>query len=881
MERKNPVLAEIAPIYAHYQSDFRTLESRHEAGEDPRVLVREITEITDNLVLELLLDRLLHILRQDELPRHILLLAQGGYGRRQMHPFSDVDLLFLHNAPLSGEEEELVKSVFRCLYDLGFKVGHACRSFKQAFDISHLDNHSQTAMAESRFLAGDWHLFEEFKHDLWRVLYRNRKDHIRIKTQEREERMARQGVTINITEPNVKESPGGLRDFHFGLWIGSLSQGRTLNLLHLRRVNLIDHQTMTEVEEAVAFLWRLRNDLHFFTRKEQDVLALPLQLDISRRLGYTDLPGRLAEETMMRDYYRHALTICEFAEKLIEACAPRPFWRSVRLRPRKILPDGFSLRGNRLCVPPDLHFYEHDPRRILQTFIHAAEHQALLAPETAMAIQDNLEQVDQAFLHDKHNAALLRQFFALPCPIDRAVQEMRRTGLLERLLPEWRGIASLVRYDLVHRYTVDEHSWLCLYHLENLRADIMNYAEERYTIWQDCRCRDVLRLAVLFHDIGKGKNGAPHAITGARLVDDIARRLRLPEEKRNPLIFLVKHHLAMSHTAQHRDLTDPQVAADFTDAFESQEVLDMMYLMTYVDMRSVSPEAMTEWKNNLLWQLYLAARDIFLSEAPARETERVPVPSRKEIITRSLRPHFTQAVIEEHLNRLPPSYLLFQTPEAIRAHLEAIQEFDGTHPVTRFVPYENPGSWEILLVCRDRVGLFNRICAAMMLENFSIFEARLNTRSDGIVANNLVIRDALGNLEIPPGRRNLLLDRIRRILAPDAKMPPVPRGVGPVSLGRSSFESTVKISNDSSARFTVIVIRCADRHGLLMDLSSVLSSMNINIHFARIITEGNRVTDVFYVADSAGGKINDPEMVSTLQQALQDRLNPAENHDKD
>ncbi len=879
MDLTHPAFSEIAPIFAHYQSDFRTIEARHEAGEDSRILVREMTEITDNLVLQLLLDRLLRILRQDELPRHMLLLAQGGYGRRQMHPFSDVDLLFLHNAPLRGEEEELVKSVFRCLFDLGFKVGHACRSFKQALDISHLDNHSQTAMAESRFLAGDWHLFEEFKHDLWRILQRNRKELIRVKTQEREERLARQGVTINITEPHVKESPGGLRDFHFGLWIGSLCQGRTLNLLHLRRCNLIDHQTMTQVDEAVAFLWRLRNDLHFFTRKEQDVLALPLQLDISRRLGYQDLPGRLAEETMMRDYYRHALTICEFAEKMITACAPRPFWRAVRLRPRKNLPDGFTLRGRLLGIPPDLHFYEHDPRRILQTFILAARHQAQLAPETAVAIQDNLELVDQAFLHDKHHAALLREFFALPVPIDKAVQEMRQTGLLERLIPEWRGIASLVRYDLVHRYTVDEHSWLCLYHLENLRADPMHYAAERYSIWQECAHRDVLRLAVLFHDIGKGKDSGPHALTGARLVDEIARRLRLSDEKRGKLIFLVQHHLAMSHTAQHRDLSDPQVAADFTDTFEEQGDLDMMYLMTYVDMRSVSPEAMTEWKNNLLWQLYLASRDIFLSEVPAREQQQIQVLSRKEIITESLKPYFSAEVIEEHLNRLPPSYLLYQTPEKIREHLEAVQAFDGTQPVTRFVPYENPGGWEIVLACRDRVGLFNRICVAVMLENFSIFEARLNTRSDGIVVNNLVIRDALGNLVIPASRRNLLLDRIQRVLAPDGQLPPVPRRVGAPAIGRSSFENQVKISNDSSARFTVVVVRCADRQGLLVDLSSVLSSMNFNIHFARIFTEGNRVTDVFYVADAAGGKITEPGMVSALQQALQDRINPAESHE--
>lgn len=870
-----PVNSTLKEIVQHYRSGMESLRSRHEAGEDPREIVQEITACTDTMIIRFLLEHLARALQRDDLPSHILLLAQGGYGRRHQHPQSDIDLLFLYKDSLNPLEQNLVGEVFRSLFDSGFKVGHCCRSYKEALEIVQNDHQSQTAMAESRFLAGDWRLFEQFKNDLWRILQRTRKEQIRIKLQEREKRLARFGSTINITEPNVKESPGGLRGYHFGLWIGSLLEGRTLNLLHLKRCRLIDDQTMNRVEKAVAFLWRLRNDLHFMTGKEQDVLALTLQQEIARRLGYTDRGGRLAEEEMMRDYYTHAMTISDFSEQIVRFAAPKPFWSFLRMKSRKSLGDGFTLCDREIHCPPDLHFFEHFPQRMLTAFIHAARRNARLSNETAMMIHDNLELVDQAFTHDKSNSALLREFFALDCNIEPALQMMRRTGLLECLFPEWRAISSLVRYDLVHRYTVDEHLLLCLYHLEHLLEDSVNYREERFILWRECKDKDLLRLAVLLHDIGKGREG-DHSESGAQLVDNIARRMRLPDNKRERLIFFVRRHLTMSHTAQHRDLSDPLVAADFSDTFDRVDDLDIMYLLTYVDMRSVSPESMTEWKNNLLWQLYLASRDIFLSESPLRQEHHSQVVSRKEAIIAALSSQFSREQIEDHLNHLPPSYLLNQSADNIRQHLEMIQSFDGKTPETRASSHLDPGCQEIAIVCRDRVGLFNRICTAVMLENFGIMEARLNTRTDGIVANSIVVRDSLGNETVSDERRRLLLDRIERILRMDGKPPKAPKPIGAPAFGRSSFENTVKISNDSSTRFTVMVIRCADRHGLLQDLTSVLSDRQINIHFARIITEGNRVTDVLYVADSAGEKITDSEMISSLRKALQERLEPAD-----
>ena len=528
--------SEIARIFSQYKESVDSIKIRHESGESSKDIIRSMTEVTDTLVILILNEHLNQILHTDETPSHILMLAQGGYGRRELHPKSDIDLIFLYQNALSPDEQEVVKSVFRTLFDLGFHVGHCCRSFKEAYETASKDDQSRTAMSECRFLAGDWRLFEKFTFDFWKVVSKNKREFIRTKIENRLDRNARQGTTINISEPNVKESVGGLRDYHFGLWIGSLSQGHTLNLLHLKYHHLIDDPMMDNVERAIEFLWRLRNDMHFLTGKEQDVLAMLFQKEISQRLGYQDLKGRLSEEHMMRDYYKHALTLLEFADHMQRQCTPRPFWEFFKLKNKKSLTDGFYLFDKEIHIPLDFHFFEHHPPRLIKAFILSAQYNAPLAKETYTAIRDNLHLVDKAFIHHKDTAKLLREFFSLPCKIEPALQVMRKIGILEYLFPEWREIANLVRYDLVHRFTVDEHSILCLYNLDSIAEDTFIHSGDRGTIWQNVKRKDILRLTILFHDIGKGRN-EDHSVLGAKLIDGIVKRLRYNDEDRKQMVF--------------------------------------------------------------------------------------------------------------------------------------------------------------------------------------------------------------------------------------------------------------------------------------------------------------------------------------------------------
>lgn len=857
------VSSEVSAIFAHYQNDVATIRHLHEAGEDARSVVREMTDVTDTFLLRLLIHHLNHYTGSEEPPPHLLLVAQGGFGRRELHPKSDIDIMFLHNKPLSDNEEKVVKSTLHSLYDLGFQVGHALRNYHEAIAAAQQDTEIQTALCESRFLAGDWRVFEQFKSHLWNALKRYKWDHLHSKVIERQERLSKYGDTVNLTEPHIKEGPGGLRDYHFGLWVGALLESRTMNLVQLKRHHLIDDLLMHKIENALAFLWRIRNDLHFHSGREQDLLSMSLQHELSTRLGYTDRKGRLSEEIMMRDYYRSTIILRQFAGHMAQKCERKPVWKYFRIPQVQTLTDGFSIRDGELNIPPNIHFYDNYPLRLLHTFIHAAEHNAELSDDTAAAVQDNLDLVNQPFLHDKDVTNLIRRFFSLPQGIEKAVQEMRRTGFLECLMPEWKTISCLIRYDLIHRYTVDEHSLLCLKNLESLLDTSFSKAKDRYQLWSTTPHRDVLRLAAMFHDIGKGKDG-DHSIIGAGIVDSISRRIRLPENKRKMLVFLVENHLVMSRIAQRRDITDRGVVTDFSDGLENLEYLNMLYLLTFVDMSSVSNDSMNEWKNHLIWDLYKSTRDIFITNSKEQDLSTLEI-SRKEKLIQTLSKSFDSKFVREHLDNLPASYAINNSSDEIRKHLAAVKIYTNDKPVTRFYPHLDQSYRELVIVFKDRIGLFHQLCASVNFENFSIQEARLNTRNDGIVVNTIVIKDRVGDAVISEQRQRLLQERIEKTLmaSDEIKIGDQPKRNQKVH--HRNRKTRVSFINDSSTKYTILEIRTVNRNGLLKDLTGLAASKGLNLHFARIITEGEQVTDVFYLAGEDGEKIYNHDLLKELE----------------
>ncbi|MFH1740490.1 MAG: [protein-PII] uridylyltransferase [bacterium] len=876
-----------------YREALQSVAESHSEGASGSSTLAKITIATDALLLGVLQEKMRELgLDNDETASKMCLVALGGYGRKEMHPQSDIDIMFLFPKKPDKESEDLVSRTLRHLFDARLQIGNVTRDFAAARSMARQDLESLTAMLEGRLIWGDLGHYETSYGQITQIIRRNRRRLIDGKIQERSERLAKYGDTINIQEPNLKDSPGGLRDYHHALWLASFHAARKLNLPELNRMGLLQGQDYRAVREALEFLWRLRTDLHLLNGKKSDRVTMDLQQELAARLKYCDQDLRLAEENLMRDYYRAALDVQEFADRATARIAPRPVWQRWFHRVRTVdLGDGFVVRDNEIHIPEDIHFFEHAPQRLMDVFVHAVQSRTTLSQAAAAAIYDNRDLIDESFLSEEETIQKIRMIFQHIGRIVPALRLMRRLGILHRLFPEWRGITNLVRHDLHHRYTVDEHTLLTLHYVETLHEDDMTFSSERAAMWQGLTNRDVLRLATFCHDIGKGRGG-DHCEIGADMTNDIAERLQFSERERADLRFLVSRHIMMSQTAQRHDLSDPDMVTGFAERVGSARRLDLLYLLTHVDLKAIAPDSMTEWKNHLLTQLFVSAHDVlkgksFLeSEAQLDQHEghanRTPVSSEDRV--RSLLsappkhdPYFyskekNREEIRHHLALLPTHYPRFHSLSMIQEHVDLIRRFDGQTPMISFHEQVHESMLEIVIVARDRVGLFNRITTAIALENFSIFGSRLNTRDDGIVCDNIIISDLLGEGPVSEMRKELLRERLQRLLVSAEPPPPIPRDRFGPKPKRSSFQPQVEIYEDASGRHSVVDVCGVDRSGLLQDISSEISAMGMNICFARVITEGSRAVDVFYVTDQDGKIISDPDRRRQLAERILSRL---------
>ena len=856
----------------NYRDELKHLERIHYDGCSGSAVMEGITAATDTLLLDILREKLRELgLNESRISSQMCLVALGGYGRKEMHPQSDIDVMFLFHEGPDKDGENLVSRMLHALYDAHLQIGNVTRDFASARAMARDDLESLTAMLEGRLIWGDLRHYESFYKQLTKYVASNSKRLINEKIIERDERLKRYGNTINVQEPNLKDSPGGLRDYHHGLWLASFQKGRKLNLTELYRAGKIYDRQYRALGIALDFLWRLRTELHFLVGRKSDLVSIELQHELANHLNYKDRENRFAEEILMRDYYRAALVVQEFADHMSAQTTYQPIWERWFQRVRKLdLGDGFVLQGTEIDTPWDLHFFDNAPQRLLDAFTYAVKYRATLTQSAAAAIHENRKLVDEKFRQQPETAQKIRMIFHWPGRIVRVLRIMRRLGILHRLFPEWRGIANLVRHDLHHRYTVDEHTLLGLHYLETLHEDDLPFTDERVAMWQRLPNRDVLRLAMLCHDIGKGRGG-DHCKIGADLADVIAERLRFSNQERADIRFLVSRHLVLSKTALRHDLTDPDVITNFAERVGNAKRLDLLYLLTYADIKAVTEDSLNEWKNHLLTQLYVSVQKVLAGESlegPAAGS----VIERTTEVFKELSQYFPEETVRHHLELLPENYPKFQSTEMIREHLNLIEQFDGKIPAIGFISGFDDGLLRIAVVARDRLGLFNRMATAIMLENFSIFAARLNTRDDGIVCNNLIISDVVKAAPIDEMRMQMLRERLQRILMQDGPLPSIPRDRFGPQPKRSNFEPEIDIYPDASGRCSVVDVCAVDRSGLLQDISSVISEMGMNIRLARLSTEGSRAVDVFYVTDTDGKRISDPERRHELAKRIREKL---------
>ncbi len=854
----------------HLTGAYARLRTRHAGGASGEESVRAHAAYMDAVL------RLLFKLADAEAAGHgprtpVVLVALGGYGRGELHPSSDLDLMLVHGGDVTPYVQRMAQEILYTLWDLGLRVGHACRSLADCLALARTDLPSRTSMQAARFLAGDRRLFATFQRTLRKEVYR--KDYAEFLAQtlrERDERYRKHGGSVYVQEPNVKESAGGLRDVHTALWLAFTKFGaRSLQELEDKR--LLTPEERAATDRALTFLWRVRNELHFLAGTKQDVLDRELQSRIAKSFGYETDAVRLDVESFMRDYYAHARTIHRISARLIARCAEGLSRRqSVGRRMRgAALADGLVVYDGRLHLaePGAL---RKDPARILRVFWHAQQ----LGCELAVDLERALEEAAPLLEADAWRASpeLRQAFLGILRGWGRVATTLRRmhdTGVLGAYLPEFGALTCLVQYDHYHRFTVDQHSLLAVEVLEGLRPGQGPESDELAQLVAELERPELLMLGVLLHDIGKAL-GSGHAAKGVPLIRALTRRLNLDPDDGAAVEFLVEHHLLLAHTAERRDLDDPKTVERFAGVVRYPAWLTMLYVLTCADIRAVGPGVWNPWRGALLRELFARTR--------TRLAGRFPKPPRRaavalRIVQTLADPSYATAAAA-HLAAMSDRYVRTTSPQRMAAHLRLIDRGRDELVATELFHYPDLGASDFVVVTRDVPGLFALIAGTLAAHDVNILAAQIETRADGVAVDTFHVNDPAGEAIVDEARWDAVTGDLRRALAGEvsveelfaARRRAVAASPGPVR---------VAIDNSISDTHTVVEVKAPDRVGLLYQITRAFAEEGVNIATAKIATERDQAFDAFYVTDGARRKLEAPARLAALREAITRSLDPA------
>ena len=805
-------------------------------------------------------------------------VALGGYGRGELAPYSDLDILFLYPNHRALQTRRLVEQILRLLWDAGLTIGPSFRSVGDCVTAAHADPHLQTALVSTRLLAGNGSVYDSLLQALEKDRRKRGDSYIAAIMRERAARYAKFGAAVCLQEPNVKESPGGIRDLHTALWVGYTRHGcRTLEELR-------DHEVISEAERKTAaraanFLWRVRYAAHLSTRRKTERLALDLQTTLAREFGYKQSAYQLASEKFMRDYYHHARELNLFSETVLarvsesEKKASRKWGRRVPRTPAEPL----SIRNGRVQLDGEAELLSGNPMMLFDAFALAQAADVPLSQTLRDSMRLSLPAVDRNF---RLSGQASRAFMKLLGRRGRggyALRLMHEMGFLARFIPEFGRISLLLQHDLYHHYTVDEHTLKAVEALDELYASQDKQRAHLRTIFDEIEDPSLLYLSILLHDIGKGR-GRGHIPRGAKIAERVCKRLGLGELDFAKVVLMVQQHVAMAQLAQRRDLNEPHVVTDFAGQMGNLDALNMLLLLTYADLNAVAPGVWSEWKSTLLWDLYRRTRTVLTgSDAPPDEVEKTA--RFKEQMAKALEGSLALSELERHVALLPDRYVRVTRPDAAAIHLHLVRELKSDVFVRRWMRYGRE-STELTICTRDRHGLCADIAGALAAHGIEILSAELNTREDGIALDVFILREASTHHVIDMQRYPAIERSLRKAIAGESDVAALverwrtrnaPRKRNAVSQAARRNSPQVTCDNEASQSSTLIEVHAVDEPGLAYRIASALAALGLNIVCARIATEKSDALDVFYVTDEEGMKLSQSRMQS-VQASLGEML---------
>ena len=818
----------------------------------------------------------------------IALVATGGYGRALLNPRSDIDILFLlprASNKLPKPLQELVQDVLYLLWDVGFKVGHACRSIVECIEQARIDQENKTSLMDARLITGDKDLFKQFQIRFAKeCINKGQAAFFELRRQDLRTRHDKYSRTVFLQEPNVKESCGGMRDYHSIQWVARVKTG-SASLEDLVEKKFLTSSAYKEIEEAYDFLHRVRNELHYHTKKGTDQLTLQLQGVVATAFNYPQKNILRSTEAFMRDYYRHTRHLYQHAGSLMEAFLIEQDSRAesgirsfltFRKKKREEF-DGFIARDGRL-FPANQDIFKEDPSRLMGLFQHCQVRNLKLSPQIRRLIASHWEDIDRPFRYSKTNRQIFQAILERKGDVARILRLMHRIGFLGRYLPEFGALDCLVQHEFFHRYTADEHTLRCIEQLDLLISENNPRRETFRRLFHEIQDPYALYLALILHDTGRAENVREHIDGSAMLAARLCNRLQIQGARRTLIMFLVDNHLTFWRTATTRNLDDPEVIAEFAAIVKNSSNLDALLLFTYVDTSGTAPDAWTGWKESLMLQLHTATRNFLVNgrEKYAKKLDADRLALRAEVLGIMREDYHPD--VNRHFERMPAAAFHFRQAANIVTQVRTVRHFlqreeetkDPFASCIKWIDHTDQGYTELVLATRDKPLLLEKVCCALASEQINILSADLFTRTDGIVVN--IFRVCTTNFETvsEASTRKRFLSIFEDILAAEDYEPEryLKRRVNflkPRTDNEIPVPVQAYVTNELHPTCTTVELQALDRIGLLHDLFHTINQYGLNTAHARICTEKGVAMDTLYITTAEGGKVEDPEILRQLE----------------
>src|SRR5438093_1767251 len=776
---------EVLPLYKKFlKVEEHRLRLKHQAGGGGREICARRAELVDVLLQYVFGAAATATRGNAALETPLALIALGGYGRGELNPFSDIDVMLLHHQGtrrISPHLEEMVQQVLYLLWDSGFKVGHSTRSIKEAIGQANRDMRTKTAMLESRFLAGDAKLAQEFRGQFRSKCVEGReREYVEMRMQDQVARHKKFGDSVYLQEPHVKSGCGGLRDYQNLLWMTYFKEG-SLSTNQLVGKDWLSESDQRRIETAYDFLLRLRTDLHYATGRATDILHINLQEQIAKRLNYSPRNGQLRSEALMRDYYEHTRDIFRVTERITEQFVSGyvtsrtrslfSFLPLIRLEKAPI-GDSFFVRNNQLH-PARRDLFRNDPEQMMRAFQLTQERALNPSPELADLLSRSLGQVTRTYQYARGPRDIFKAILSRKGEVGRVLRMMHRVDFLGRYIPEFGQLTCLVQHEFLHRYTADEHTLVCIDKLDALaRTDDPKLSAYR-KIFERLEDPFVLYLALLLHDSGKAIVGArPHSEASALFAQRVATRLQLSPEQRKSLILLVDHHLTLSRIAQQRNLDDPATVMELAQIVKHQKNLNALMLLTLADGQGTSAEAWSDWKESLVWQLFHKTTRYLADRKSYDEQTRIERQGLQASVSENLSPDYAEE-IEAHFEFMPDHYFRATDVQGIVEHLKLFRSFLDNVSTGEELPLTPAIKWKVVpeqghsvvTFCTwERERLLAKVAGSFSVVPLNILSADVFPRGDNAVLGVFRVCDTNAHPATDPRDFKLMEQTLQRAL---------------------------------------------------------------------------------------------------------------------